>query len=136
VSLSYCHNSRKALKFSLSGLKAFFVDWLNKASSISISRIVILSDIGYIIIKGFSVRPFIGPKNADLRKTAFFSLIVVAIVSSTAFLAGILKPSLAKIYLNAIQHLFIFSSRLLSSNIFINPFKKFCQHSRFSFLTI
>ena len=84
LSLSHCHNSRKALKFNLSGPKAFFVDWLNKASSISISRIAILSDIGYIDIGGFSVGPFIGPGNADLRKTAFFSSIVVAIVSFAA----------------------------------------------------
>jgi hypothetical protein len=102
LSLSHCHNSRKALKFNLSGLKAFFVDWLNKASSISISRIAILSDIGYINIKGFSIRPSIGPKNADLRKTTSFSSIIVAIVPFTAFIAGVLKPSLAKIYLNTV----------------------------------
>jgi hypothetical protein len=66
------------------------------------SRIVILSDIGYIDIEGFSVRPSIGPGNADLRKTAFFSLIVVAIVPFTAFIAGVLKLSLAKIYFNAV----------------------------------
>jgi uncharacterized membrane protein (Fun14 family) len=66
------------------------------------SRIIILSDIGYINIKGFSVRPFIGLKNADLRKTAFFSSIVIAIVPFTAFIAGVLKSSLAKIYFNAV----------------------------------
>jgi hypothetical protein len=66
------------------------------------SRIAILSDIGYIDIKGFSVRPFIGLGNTDLRKTAFFSSIVMAIVPFTAFIAGVLKPSLAKIYLNAV----------------------------------
>jgi hypothetical protein len=66
------------------------------------SRIAILFDIGYINIKGFSVRPFIGPGNADLRKTAFFSSIVMAIIPFTAFIAGVLKPSLVKIYLSVI----------------------------------
>jgi hypothetical protein len=61
------------------------------------SRIAILSDIDYINIRGFSVRPSIGPGNADLRKTAFFSSIVVAIVPFTAFIAGVLKPSLAEV---------------------------------------
>jgi hypothetical protein len=100
------------------------------------SRIVILSDIGYIDIEGFSVRPFIGPGNADLRKTAFFSSIVMAIVSFTAFIAGVLELSPAEIYLNVIQHLLVFSSRLLFSSISVNPFRNFCQHSRFSFFTI
>src|SRR5450755_4608454 len=100
------------------------------------SRIAILSDIGYIDIGGFSIRPSIGPGNADLRKTAFFSSIVVAIVPFTAFIAGVLKPSLAEVYLSAVQHLLVFSSRLLSSSISVNPFRNFCQHSRFSFLII
>jgi hypothetical protein len=78
------------------------VNWLNKASSISISRIAILSDIDYIDIGGFSVRPFIGPGNADLRKTASFSSIVMAIVPFTAFMAGVLKPSLAEVYFNTV----------------------------------
>jgi hypothetical protein len=63
------------------------------------SRIAILSDIGCIDIGGFSVKPFIGPGNADLRKTASFSSIVVAIVPFTAFIAGVLEPSLAEVYL-------------------------------------
>jgi hypothetical protein len=66
------------------------------------SRIAILSDIDYIDIGRFSIRPSIGPGNADLRKTAFFSSIVMAIVSFTAFIAGVLKSSLAKIYLSAV----------------------------------
>jgi hypothetical protein len=66
------------------------------------SRIAILSDIGYIDIGGFSVRPFIGPENANLRKTAFFSSIVMAIVPFTAFIAGVLEPSLAEIYFNVV----------------------------------
>jgi hypothetical protein len=100
------------------------------------SRIAILSNIGYIDIRGFSVRPSIGPGNADLRKTASFSSIVVAIVPFTAFIADILKPSLAEVHLSTVQHLLIFSSRLLSSSISVNPSKNFYQHSRFSFLTI
>jgi hypothetical protein len=66
------------------------------------SRITILSDIGYINIEGFSVRPSIGPENADLRKTASFSSIVVAIVPFTTFIAGVLEPNLAEVYLNAV----------------------------------
>jgi hypothetical protein len=60
--------------------------------------------MGYIVIVigGFSVRPFTGCGNADLRKTASFSSIVVAIVPFTAFIAGVLKSNLAKIYLNAV----------------------------------
>jgi hypothetical protein len=61
-----------------------------------------MSDIGCIDIGGLSVRPFIGPGNADLRKTASFSLIVVVIVLSAAFIAGVLKLSLAEVYLNAV----------------------------------
>jgi hypothetical protein len=61
-----------------------------------------MSDIGCINIGGFSVRPSIGPGNADLRKTASFSSIVVAIVPSAAFIAGILESSLAEVYLNAV----------------------------------
>ena len=95
-----------------------------------------MSDIDYINIGGFSIRPSIGPGNADLRKTASFSSIVVAIVPFTAFIAGVLEPSLAKIYLSAIQHLLISSGRLLSSSISVDPSRNFCQYSRFSFLTI
>jgi hypothetical protein len=91
------------LKLSLSSPKAFLIDCLRRAFSISSSVIKLL--IAFIkgsIVVAIFIKLAIGSRNAIFQKIASFSLIIVAKSLLASFIVGVVKEALEEVYFSAI----------------------------------
>jgi hypothetical protein len=88
---------------SLSGPKAFLIDCLRRAFSISSSVIKLLIAFieGSIVVTIF-IELAIGSRNAIFRKIASFSSIVVAKSLLASFIAEVVKEALEEVYFSAV----------------------------------
>jgi hypothetical protein len=84
------------------------MDYLSRAFSISPSIIKLLIAFfeGFIMIAIF-IELAKGSRNVIFRKIASFSLIMIANSLLALFMTGVVKEALEKVYLSAIQHLFL-----------------------------